>query len=145
MRKLEPRILWAEDSIGDILLIKEAFKQAGLKPYLIVVNDGVEATDFLFHKGTFVHSRHPDLIILDLNMPKKGGREVIAEIKTDAELSCIPIIILTSSAQDQDIFKGFDPKLCLYVVKPSGFQALVEMAKQIHSFWETFNSPQQQS
>ena len=144
MRKLEIRILWAEDSIGDILLIKEAFRQADLKPVLIVVNDGVEVLDYLFRKGRFARARRPDLIILDMNMPKKGGREVIAEIKTDAAISCIPIVVLTTSDHDQDVLHDFDPKRCLYVVKPSGFQALVEMAKQIHSFWETLTPPQQQ-
>jgi len=143
MRKLEIRILWAEDSIGDILLIKEAFKQAGLKPYLIVVNDGVEATDFLFHKGRFARARYPELIILDVNMPKKSGREVIAEIKTDAVVSRIPIVILTTSDHDQDLLKDFDQKRCLYIVKPSGFQALVEMAMQIHNFWETLPLPEE--
>jgi CheY-like chemotaxis protein len=145
MRKLEIRILWAEDSIGDILLIKEAFRQADLKPVLIVVNDGAEALDYLFHKGLFVRARRPDLIILDMNMPKKGGREVIAEIKTDAELSRIPIVILTTSDHDQDVLKEFDPKRCLYLIKPSGFHALVDMAKQIHNFWESLTALQQQS
>jgi two-component system, chemotaxis family, response regulator Rcp1 len=142
MRKLEIRILWAEDSIGDILLIKEAFKQADLNPVLIVVNDGVEALDYLFRRERFARARCPDLIILDVNMPKKSGREVIAEIKKNDTLSRIPIIVLTTSDHDQDVLKDFDPKRCLYIVKPSGFQALVDMAKLIHNFWEKLNAPQ---
>jgi CheY-like chemotaxis protein len=129
------RILWAEDSISDILLIKEAFHQAGLKHRLNIVNNGVEAIDFLFRRARFTHALRPELIILDLNMPKKSGREVIGEIKTDPALSRIPIVILTSSSGDQNILEGLDPKRCTYLVKPATFEALVEMAKKINSFW----------
>jgi len=135
MGKTGIRILWAEDSISDILLIKEAFRQAGLKHRLNVVNNGVEALDFLFRRARYTHALAPQLIILDLNMPKKSGREVIGEIKADSALSRIPIVVLTSSSADQNVLEGLDPKRCTYLVKPTTFEALVELAKQINSFW----------
>jgi chemotaxis family two-component system response regulator Rcp1 len=135
MSKAGIRILWAEDSISDILLIKEAFRQAGLKHRLNVVSNGVEALDFLFRRARFTHALTPELIIIDLNMPKKTGREVIQEIKADPALSKIPLVVLTSSNSDQDVLEGLDLKHSIYLVKPATFEALVELAKQINSFW----------
>jgi len=143
MSKRAIRILWAEDSIGDILLIKEAFEQAGLGHNLNVFEDGVEATDFLFHRGRYAHAMLPELIILDLNMPRKNGREVIEDIKTDPALIQIPLVVLTSSRDDIDVLHGLDPKRCLYLVKPATFQNLVEMAKQINNFWLSLANPDQ--
>jgi two-component system response regulator len=143
MSKRAIRILWAEDSIGDILLIKEAFEQAGLGHHLNVFDDGVEAVDFLFHRGRYVHALLPELIILDLNMPRKNGREVIEDIKTDPALMQIPIVVLTSSREDIDVLDGLDPKRCLYLVKPVTFQNLIEMAKQINDFWLSLANPDQ--
>jgi chemotaxis family two-component system response regulator Rcp1 len=141
MSKPPTRILWAEDNISDILLIKEAFRQAGPRPNLHVVNDGVEALDFLFHRGRYTRARRPDLFILDLNMPKKSGREVIHDIKTDPALLQLPLVVLTSSNQDQNILDGLDPKRCLYLVKPSTFQDLVNLAVQINAFWLSLTNP----
>jgi chemotaxis family two-component system response regulator Rcp1 len=135
MDKESIRILWAEDSISDILLIKEAFRQAGLKHRINVVSNGEEALDFIFRRSRYTHALAPEMIILDLNMPKKSGREVIEEIKADPALSCIPVVILTSSSGDQEVLEGLDPKRCTYLVKPATFEALVELAKQINSFW----------
>jgi CheY-like chemotaxis protein len=135
MGKAGIRILWAEDSISDILLIKEAFRQAGLKHRLNVVNNGVEAIDFLFRRARFTHALIPELIIIDLNLPKISGREVIQEIKADSALSRIPLVVLTSSNSDQDVLEGLDSKRSKYLVKPATFEALVELAKQINSFW----------
>ncbi len=137
------RILWAEDSISDILLIKEAFKQAGLVHKLTVVDNGVDATDYLFKRGVFGHANSPDLLILDMNMPKKNGREVMQEIKTEPALVRIPVVILTSSVSDQSVLEGLDPKRCLYLVKPTTFRDLVDMAKKIHNFWLSIPEPQQ--
>ena len=125
------KILWAEDSIGDILLIKEAFEQAGLTHNLNVVNNGEEAMNFLLRRGRHTRVSRPDLIILDLNLPKKSGREVIMDIKADSTLFGIPLIVLTTSNADRDVLDGFDPKRSLYLVKPASFQAIVELAKQI--------------
>jgi len=137
------KILWVEDNIGDILLIKEAFNEAGISHRLNVVNDGVEATDFLFRRGRFVKAIRPDLIILDLNLPKKNGREVITELNTDQELLTIPLVVLTSSSHDQDVLEGYDPKRSLYLTKPASFTALVDVAKKIQSFWLTLTNQQQ--
>jgi two-component system, chemotaxis family, response regulator Rcp1 len=145
MDKSAIRILWAEDNLGDILLVKEAFKQAGLDPHLNVVDNGVEATDFLFHRGRYVHALPPQLIILDLNMPKKNGREVIQDIKADPALLAIPLIVLTSSNADRDVLEGFDPSRCLYLVKPTTFQALIDLAKQINNFWLSIANPDTKS
>jgi len=131
------KVLWVEDNIGDILLIKEAFETAGLNYRLNVVNNGVEAMTFLTHSGRYAKAALPDLMILDLNLPKKTGREVIADIKENSSLTSIPIVVLTTSNHDQDVLTGLDPKRCLYLVKPSSFTALVELAKQIQSFWDS--------
>jgi two-component system response regulator len=143
MSKRAIRILWAEDSISDILLVKDAFEQAGLGHHLNVFDDGVEATDFLFHRGRYARAQLPELIILDLNMPRKNGREVIEEIKTDPALLQIPLVVLTSSNDDIDVLDGLDPKRCLYLVKPTTFQNLIEMAKQINKFWLFLANPDQ--
>ena len=143
MSKPMARILWVEDNIGDILLIKEAFEQAGFSHHLTVVNDGADAIDFLFRRGQYTHARRPDLIILDLNLPKKTGREIIEEIKTDSALFEIPLVVLTTSTYDRNALDGFDPKRCLYLVKPLSFQALVDLAKQIQNFWLSLTSTKQ--
>lgn len=145
MSKSAIRILWAEDSISDILLIKEAFRQAGLRHRLHIVNDGVEALDFIFRRGHYTHALVPELIILDLNMPKKSGREVIEEMKADPAVSRIPVVILTSSSGDQNVLEGIEPNRCTYLVKPATFEAIVEMAKRINSFWLSVSSPEKKS
>ncbi len=144
MSKPAIKILWVEDNIGDILLIKEAFEQADFNHHLNVVNDGADAVDFLFHRGQYTHAHLPDLIILDLNLPKKSGREVIRDIKADSALFGIPLVVLTTSSYDQDVLEGFDPKRCLYLVKPLSFKALVDLAKQIHNFWLSLTGPKQE-
>ena len=144
MSKPMARILWVEDNIGDILLIKEAFEQAGFSHHLTVINDGEDAVDFLFRRGQHTHARRPDLIILDMNLPKKTGREIIKEIKTDSALFEIPLVVLTTSTYDQNALEGCDPKRCLYLVKPLSFQALVDLAKQIQSFWLSLTGTKQQ-
>jgi two-component system, chemotaxis family, response regulator Rcp1 len=139
------KVLWVEDNIGDILLIKEAFEQAGLNYRLNVVNNGVDAMTFLTRTGRYTKATLPDLMILDLNLPKKSGREVIADIKENPSLASIPVVVLTTSSHDQDVLTGLDPKRCIYLVKPSSFNALVEMAKQIQTFWNSLPSAQNQS
>ena len=143
MSSLSIKILWVEDNIGDILLIKEAFEHAGFIHHLNVVDNGVDALDFLFRRGRYARASRPDLIILDINLPKKSGREIISEIKTDSTLSQIPLVVLTSSKQDKDVLDGFDPKRSLYLIKPLGFPALIDVAKQIHNFWQSLASPEQ--
>ena len=139
MSKSAIRILWAEDNLGDILLVKEAFRQAGLAPHLNVVENGIEATDFLFQRGRYAHALPPKLIIMDLNMPRKNGREVIQDIKNAPALLQIPLVVLTSSNADLDVLDSLDPARCLYLVKPTTFQALIDLAKQINDFWLSIN------
>lgn len=143
MNKPTIKILWVEDNVGDILLIKEAFNEAGVNHRLNIVNDGEEAGDFLFHRGRFAKALRPDLVILDLNLPKKSGREVIAEIKAEPAILGIPLVVLTSSSHDQDVLEGYDPRRCLYLTKPSSFMAIVDMAKQIQSFWLSLTNQKQ--
>ena len=128
------KVLWVEDNIGDILLINEAFEQAGLTHHLSVVNDGVQATDYLFRRYKFSRTSRPDLIILDLNLPKKSGREVIDEIKTAPDLIKIHLVVLNTYRSERDVLDGLEPKRCLYLVKPITFQAIVDLAKQIQDF-----------
>lgn len=134
MTKRSAKILWIEDNIADVILIKEALKKIGLIHHLYVVNDGIEALDFLFRRGRFESVSVPDLIILDLNLPKKSGREVLQEIKADPVLFKIPLVILTTSNHDRDALEGFDPARSLYLVKPLTFAALIELGKQIRDF-----------
>ncbi len=143
MSKRAIRILWAEDSISDILLIKDAFEQAGLRHNLNVFDDGVEAANFLLRRGRYARAQLPELIILDLNMPRKTGREVIQDIKTDPALRQIPLVVLTSSNDDIDVLDGLDPKRCLYLVKAATFQDLIDLAKQINDFWLSLANPDQ--
>jgi len=140
MQKPAIKILWVEDNMGDILLIKEAFEQIGLNHNLNVVNDGADAMDFLFRRGHYAHTSRPDIIVLDLNLPKKSGREVISEIKADSALLGIPLVVLTSSNADRDVLDGFDPKRCLYLVKPLSFLALVDLSKQLQNFLSSLTS-----
>jgi two-component system response regulator len=134
MSKASTRILWVEDNISDILLIKEAFREAGFNSKLTVVEDGVEAVNFLFRRGKYSRSHRPDLIILDLNLPKKNGREVIEDMKADSTLMEIPLVVLTSSKHEQDVLTGLNPERCLYLVKPISFEAIIDLAKQIKEF-----------
>ena len=143
MSKQKIKILWVEDNIGDILIIKEAFKEAGVSYQLNVVNDGVEAMDYLFRRGRYARAHRPDLIILDLNLPKKNGREVIKEIKADSSLADMPLVVLTTSSHEQDVLEGYDPKRCLYLIKPINFLAIVNSARQIQNFWLSIISGKQ--
>ncbi|MDD4890515.1 MAG: response regulator, partial [Phycisphaerae bacterium] len=115
-------ILMVEDNEGDVFLTKEAFREAKVHNNLTVVNDGVEAIDFLRRRGKYADATRPDLILLDLNLPRMDGREVLAEIKPDPELGSIPVVVLTSSAAEQDIVKAYGLHANCYVVKPVDFR-----------------------
>ena len=130
-------ILMIEDNDGDVLLTQQAFKSAKINNHISVVGDGVEALEFLRREGKFANAPQPDLIFLDLNLPRKDGREVLAEIKQDPELRSIPVIVLTSSKADQDIARAYDLQANAYVTKPVGLKTLVEAAKTIEDFWLT--------
>jgi len=128
-------ILLVEDNLGDVLLTREALEQAAVHHHLSVVHDGVEAMDFLRRTGRHTCAPRVNLILLDLNLPRMGGRDVVAEIRCDADLSKIPLVVVTSSQQDQDVLNGMDPQRCLYVVKPPVFPELVEIMRRIEAFW----------
>lgn len=130
-------ILLVEDSEGDVRLIQEALKDGKLQNTLYVTKDGVEAMDFLLRKGKFKGSIRPDLILLDLNLPKKDGREVLAEIKEDEDLKRIPVVILTTSSADADVLKTYNLHANCYIVKPLDLDQFIRVVRSIESFWLT--------
>jgi two-component system, chemotaxis family, response regulator Rcp1 len=130
-------ILLVEDNPGDARLAKEALKEGKIKNTLYTVGDGVEATDFLFRKGKYTDAPRPDLIILDLNLPKKDGREVLQEIKNDDRTKRIPVVILTMSKADEDIFKSYNLHANCYIIKPLDLDKFILVIKSIEDFWLT--------
>ena len=128
-------ILLVEDSPADVLLTREAFEQNKILNSLHVAEDGVQAMDFLHKRGAYASAPRPDLILLDLNLPRKNGREVLAEIKADPELRKIPIVVLTTSSAEEDILKAYDLNANCYVVKPVGFDNFMEAIHSIRHFW----------
>ncbi len=130
-------ILLVEDNSGDARLAREALKESKIKNQLYIVNDGVVATDFLFKRNDYKDAPRPDLIILDLNLPKKDGREVLAEIKADEDLKRIPVVILTISKAEEDILKTYNLHANCYITKPLDFDKFIEVIKSIEDFWLT--------
>ncbi len=130
-------ILLIEDNPGDIRLTREALKDAKVTNVLTVVSDGIEALALLHRNGKHVTSARPDLIILDLNLPKKDGWELLAEIKSDDELRIIPVIVLTTSTADADIIKSYDLHANCYITKPVDLDQFVKVVKSVEDFWLT--------
>lgn len=130
-------ILLVEDNLGDVRLTREALADGKVHNVLHVVRDGVEALDFLLNRGEFRNVVRPDLILLDLNLPKKDGREVLREIKNDESLKTVPVIILTSSKADEDILRAYNLHANCYITKPVNLHNFVEVVKEIESFWFT--------
>lgn len=128
-------ILLVEDNPGDVLLTKEAFAEAKVKNNISVARDGEEALDYLYKRNGFESAVIPDIILLDLNMPKKDGREVLAEIKDNETLKRIPVVILTSSQAEQDVAKSYDLHANSYVLKPVDLNKFTEIVNAIESFW----------
>jgi chemotaxis family two-component system response regulator Rcp1 len=128
-------ILVAEDSAADVGLIREAMKESTVTNELHIVQDGVEAIAYLRRSGAYQGAVRPDLIFLDLNMPKKDGRDVLKEIKADADLRRIPVIVLSSSGDDRDIQSAYDHHANVYIRKPIDFDEFRGVVKQIESFW----------
>lgn len=138
MQKLQPiNILLVEDSIGDIRLTQEALKESKLKVNLEVVMDGEEAMEFLHKEGKYADKEKPDLILLDLNLPKKNGRQVLREIKEDSNLKSIPVAVLTISKAEEDILESYKLHVNCYITKPLDLNQFVEVVKSIESFWFT--------
>ena len=130
-------ILLVEDNPGDVRLTKEAFKEGKVLNKLNVVKDGVEAMEFLHKQGEFSKAVHPDLVLLDLNLPRKDGREVLAEIKGDPNLRRIPVVILTTSKSEQDILKTYDLHANCYITKPVDLSQFMKVIQNIEAFWLT--------
>ena len=130
-------ILLVEDNPGDVGLTRETLKDSKLLNHMNVVNDGVEAMAFLRHQGKYVNATRPDLILLDLNLPKKDGREVLAEVKADEQLRRIPVVVLTTSSAEQDILKTYDLHANCYITKPVNLDQFTEVVKAIEEFWFT--------
>ena len=128
-------ILLVEDNPGDVRLIQESMKENKLRNDLSIVGDGMEAMAFLRREGRYASAPRPDLILLDLNLPRKDGRELLAEIKQDPELNRIPVVILTSSTAEQDILRSYNLQANCYIVKPIDLDQFVEVVKAIEDFW----------
>jgi two-component system, chemotaxis family, response regulator Rcp1 len=131
-------ILLVEDSPDDIELTLEAFKDAKVRNKVHVAEDGTEALAFLRKEGKYADAPHVDVILLDLNLPGKHGREVLAEIKADKKLKRIPVVVLTISQAEEDILKSYDLGANSYVVKPVDLDQFMNAVKSIEGFWLTF-------
>jgi two-component system, chemotaxis family, response regulator Rcp1 len=130
-------ILLIEDNPGDIRLTKEALKEGKVLNNLSVVTDGVEAIDFLRKLNKYKDAVTPDLILLDLNLPKKDGREVLKEIKEDLQLKQIPVVVLTTSKEEQDIIKSYNLYANCYITKPVDLDNFIKVIESIENFWLT--------
>ncbi|MFQ5916549.1 MAG: response regulator [Candidatus Binatia bacterium] len=133
-------ILLVEDNPGDIRLIVDVLKDGKLPNKVSVVRDGVEALAFLRSEGQYADVADPDLILLDLNLPKKDGRELLEEIKKDPDLKHIPVVVLTTSTADQDIINAYDLHANCYVNKPLDLEQFIKMVHSIEDFWFTIAS-----
>jgi chemotaxis family two-component system response regulator Rcp1 len=130
-------ILLVEDNPGDVRLTVEVFKEGKVRNRLAVASDGIEALDYLHRRGKFADAFRPDIILLDLNLPKKDGREVLAELKNDADLKRIPVVILTTSSAEADVLKSYTLQANCYIVKPLDLMQFTNVVTEIQNFWLT--------
>ncbi|MGE5498075.1 MAG: response regulator [Syntrophothermus sp.] len=130
-------ILLVEDNPGDIRLTQEALKEGKIRNNLYIAQDGVEAMDFLHQRGKFTNAPRPDIILLDLNLPRKDGRQVLDEIKQDDRLKRIPVVILTTSDADEDIIRTYNHHSNCYITKPLDLDRFVRVVQSIEDFWLT--------
>ncbi len=130
-------ILLVEDNPADVRLTMEIFKDSRITNRISVAADGLEAMAFLRKEGKYAEAPKPDLILLDLNLPKKDGREVLSEIKNDHRLKTIPVIVLTTSDADQDVWKAYDSGVNSYITKPVDLQQFIKVFHTIEDFWLT--------
>jgi len=128
-------VLLVEDSPGDVRLMREAFKDAKAHINLHVASDGAEAMEYMGREGKHANAPRPDLILLDLNLPKKDGREVLAELKESPALKSIPVVILTTSASETDIHGSYQHHANCYITKPVDLEGFLKVVKSIDSFW----------
>ncbi len=131
------QILLVEDDPGDVLITREAFAENKVRNVLHVVSDGESALSFLRHEGEFAAAPRPDLILLDLNLPRKSGHEVLEEIKTDTDLQRIPVVVLTTSDAEEDILRSYNLHANAYVTKPVDFERFLTVVRQIDEFFVT--------
>ena len=130
-------ILLVEDNPGDERLTREALKEGKVYSNLYWIKDGVEAMDFLYRRGKHAEAPRPDIILLDLNLPKKDGREVLEEIKTDDDLKRIPVVVLTTSKAEEDVLRTYNLHANCYVTKPVDLEKFIVVVKSIDRFWLT--------
>jgi chemotaxis family two-component system response regulator Rcp1 len=131
------QVLLVEDSPSDARLTQEAFRDGKIANVLTVVTDGFEALSYLQRKGKYANAARPDLILLDLNLPKMDGREVLRRIKTDDDLKTIPVVVLTTSEADQDVLKAYEYHANCYIRKPVDLTRFLEIIAMIEDFWLT--------
>jgi CheY-like chemotaxis protein len=134
-RSAPVEVLLVEDDPGDVLMTREAFAEHNVNNKLTVVSDGDEALAYLRRQGAYTSAARPDLILLDLNLPRRDGHEVLAEIKTDEALCPIPVVVLTTSSSEEDILASYRLHANAYVTKPGDFAAFVEVVQQIDEFF----------
>lgn len=130
-------ILLVEDNAGDVLLTREALREGHVRNNLTVAQDGVEALAMLRGDPPYNGTPRPDLVLLDLNLPKMDGRQVLAEMKGDADLRRIPVVVLTTSKAEQDVMKSYDLHANSYITKPVDFDQFIQMVRSIETFWLT--------
>lgn len=128
-------ILLIEDNPGDVRLTREALKEGKIRNNLSAVGDGVEALAFLCRQGKYSGAPRPDIILLDLNLPKKDGREVLAEIKKDPKLKRVPVVVLTTSHAEQDVLKAYNLHANCYITKPVDLNQFMKVVRSIEDFW----------
>jgi chemotaxis family two-component system response regulator Rcp1 len=130
-------ILLVEDNPGDVRLIREALRDGKVWNNPHVVSDGEAALDFVYRRGAFADKPRPDLVLLDLNLPKKDGREVLAQIKSDPDLRRIPVVVLTTSREEEDVLRAYNLAANCYVTKPVEFDEFMKVIRMIEDFWLT--------
>jgi CheY-like chemotaxis protein len=128
-------VLLVEDDPGDVLLAQEAFAQSAITSQLHVARDGDQAIGFLRRTGPYASAPRPGLILLDLNLPRRGGLEVLAELKADQDLKTIPVVVLTTSAAEEDILRSYQLHANAYVTKPTGFDLFIDAIRQVDNFY----------
>ncbi len=128
-------ILLVEDNPGDVRLMREALKETRIASRLHLAEDGVQAMSFLRRRSPHTGAPRPDLILLDLNLPRKDGREVLAEIKDDSKLKSIPVVVLTTSQEEQDVVRSYQLHANCFISKPVGLDNLVRVIQSVESFW----------
>ena len=142
-------ILMADDDEDDFILVRDAFRENGLYGDLRFVEDGEELMDYLYRRGKYSDAElapHPDLILLDLNMPRKDGRKALKEIKADPHLRTTPVVILTTSQEDEDILQSYETGASSFITKPVSFRGLLDLARTLGSYWlETVQLPPQKT